>query len=116
MKIGHLEIFVKDPNVSKDFYEKILGFTVTDIQHDKFVWMHLEDMQILLRPGKNYLHADEYKNSNIGIVLYTKDLSEKKSELEKRGLVFSGFDGSESCLTFKDPDENWFQLVDPDHT
>ncbi|MBS1517150.1 MAG: VOC family protein [Bacteroidetes bacterium] len=116
MKIGHLEIFVKDPIASKDFYEKILGFTVTEIQHDKFVWMNLDDTQILLRPGKNDLRTDEYNNSNIGIVLYTDDVDRKKSELENRGLVFSGFDGSESCLTFKDPDGNWFQLVDPDHT
>ena len=28
MKVGHLELFVKDPVVSKDFYESTLGFEV----------------------------------------------------------------------------------------
>lgn len=116
MKIGHIEIFVKDPNTSKDFYEKILGFTVEEIQHEKFIWMKLGDTQILLRPGKNDLQTKEYKDSNIGIVIYTGDLINTKAELESRGLVFSGTDGSDSCLTFRDPDGNWFQMVNPNHT
>ena len=31
--------------------------------------------------------------------------------LRERGLEFRGTDGSESCLTFMDPDGNWFQLA-----
>jgi len=115
MKIGHIEIFVKDPMVSKDFYEKILGFTVTEVQHEKYVWLKLGETQILLRPGKNDLKTNEYKDSKVGIVIYTDDHSKTRSELEGKGLVFCGTDGSDSCLTFKDPDGNWFQLVNPSH-
>lgn len=116
MKFGHIEIFVNDPMASKEFYEKILGFNVEEIQHEKFIWLKLAETQILLRPGKNDLKTNEYKDSNLGIVIYTDDLLKTKTELEKRGLVFSGTDGAETCLTFKDPDGNWFQLVNPNHT
>jgi len=115
IRAGHIEIFVKDPVASKHFYERILGFSVTEIQHDKFIWMKLGDTEILLRPGLNSNQTDEYKDSNIGFVLYTFDLKKSKDELESKGLVFSGTDGSDSCLTFKDPDGNWFQLTDPHH-
>ena len=47
------------------------------------------------------------------ITLYAEDLPATKNELEIKGLVFKGFDGSENCLTFTDPDGNWFQLVNP---
>ncbi len=32
MKMGHIEIFVKNPLEAKEFYIDILGFTVEDIQ------------------------------------------------------------------------------------
>lgn len=116
MKLGHIEIFVKDPLRAKDFYEKILGFELVEVQNEKFVWMKLGENLILLRPGKNDLKANEYRNSNTGFVLYTADLKKTKDELNERGLEFKGTDGSDECLTFTDPDGNWFQLVNPDHT
>ena len=116
MKIGHIEIFVKDPLRSKDFYEKILGFELIEVQADKFVWLKLGENLFLLRPGKNELKAKEYKDSNSGFVLYTGDIEMSRNELISRGLEFKGTDGSDECLTFTDPDGNWFQLVDPKHS
>ena len=116
LKIGHTEIFVSDPVRSKEFYEKVLGFELVEVQGDKFVWLKSGENLFLLRPGKNDLQVNEYKLSNSGIVLYTDTLQETKEELIKRGLIFKGTDGSDECLTFTDPDGNWFQLVDPDHT
>lgn len=115
IRFGHTEIFVKEPLISKDFYEKILGFDLVEIQSDKFVWMKLGEILFLLRPGKNDLQVNEYKNSNSGFVLYTDDIEEARNELTTRGLAFKGTDGSDNCLTFTDPDGNWFQLVNPDH-
>ena len=43
------------------------------------------------------------------------DLEKSRNELISRGLIFRGTDGSDECLTFTDPDGNWFQLTDPDH-
>lgn len=116
MKIGHIEIFVKDPLRSKDFYEKILGFELVEVQGDKFVWLKLGDYLFLLRPGKNDLKVNEYKDSNLGFVLYTDDIETTRKELTSKGLEFKGTDGSDECLTFTDPDGNWFQLVDPEHS
>ena len=116
MKFGHIEIFVKDPLISKEFYEKVIGFEITEIQHGKFVWMKFGDNEFLLRPGKYDLNVSEYKHSNTGFVFYTSELGKAKSELIKRGLEFKGTDGSDECLTFTDPDGNWFQLVNPNHT
>ncbi|MBP9191696.1 MAG: VOC family protein [Ignavibacteria bacterium] len=111
---GHTEIFVKDPLKSKEFYEKILGFELVENQNDKFIWLKLGKNLILLRPGENKLVTEEYKNSNTGFVLYTTDLESTRDILVTRGLEFLGTDGSDKCLTFTDPDGNWFQLVNPD--
>ncbi|RPI12759.1 MAG: VOC family protein [Ignavibacteriae bacterium] len=113
MKIGHTEIFVKDPMQSKDFYTDILGFEVDEIQGDKYVWLTLDDNVFLLRPGNNNLLVDIYKDTNSAIVLYTDDLDRTRDELKAKGLKFKGTDGSDRCLTFTDPDGNWFQLVNP---
>jgi len=116
MKFGHIEMFVKDPLRSKDFYEKILGFELIEVQGDKFVWLKLGENLFLLRPGEYDLKVNEYKDSNSGFVLYTDDIEMTRKELTSRGLEFKGTDGSDVCLTFTDPDGNWFQLVDPEHS
>jgi catechol 2,3-dioxygenase-like lactoylglutathione lyase family enzyme len=113
MKLGHIEIFVPDPLASRRFYEEVLGCEVEDVQDDRFVWLRLADTEILLRPGSPRAAVSTYSEAPVGLVLYTADLEATRSELESRGLVFRGQDGSEECLTFTDPDGNWFQLVNP---
>lgn len=116
MNIGHIEIFVEDPLKSKEFYKDVLGFTIEDIQKDKYVWLKKGQTEILLRPRKNHLQIKNYQGTNIGLVLYTDDLDKTVKELTSKGLNFKGTDLSEKCLTFTDPDGNWFQLVNPkDH-
>ena len=113
MKIGHIEIFVQDIQRSKQFYENVLGFEFVVQQGDQFVWLKKGELEFLLRSGKNPHRVSEYQKTSLAIVLYTDDLLETKKDLEDRGLIFKGFDGSERCLTFTDPDGNWFQLVNP---
>ena len=116
MNLGHIEIFVRDPLKSKEFYKDILGFTIEDIQKDKYVWLKKGHAEILLRPRKNSLQIKNYQSTNIGLVLYTDDLKSAVNELTSKGVKFEGTDLSEKCLTFTDPDGNWFQLVNPkDH-
>ncbi len=43
-------------------------------------------------------------------------LKKAEAEMISKGLEFRGTDGSDECLTFTDPDGNWFQLTDPDHS
>ncbi|MEO8665856.1 MAG: VOC family protein [Ignavibacteria bacterium] len=116
MNIGHIEIFVEDPIRSKEFYERVLGFEIEEVQHGKFVWLRSGSNKFLLRPGKHNNDAVEYKNSDTGFVLYTDDLEKTRDDLISKGLEFKATDGSENCLTFTDPDGNWFQLVNPDHS
>ncbi len=101
---------------SKNFFCDMLGFELTDIQEDKFVWIRSQSTDILLRPGTPPIPLEEYELAQAGIVLYTDVLEKVKTQLKAKGLAFKGIDGSENCLTFTDPDGNWFQLVNPkDH-
>ena len=113
MKIGHIELFVKDPRKSSEFYTEKLGFELVADQNN-FMWVKLGEIEILLRPGKPK-SSESYENSSTGIVIYTDDVKRSQKELESRGIVFLGFDQTTSCLTFKDPDGHWFQLVNPQH-
>ena len=116
MNLGHIEIFVKSPLKSKEFYKDVLGFTIEDIQKNKYVWLKKDQTEILLRPRKSRLQIKNYQSTNIGLVLYTNDLDGAVKDLTSKGLEFKGTDLSEKCLTFTDPDGNWFQLVNPkDH-
>lgn len=115
LRPGHIELFVTDPLQSRRFYEA-LGFTVEEIQLEQLVWMTFDGTTILLRPRRIAGAPSSYQDAPVGMVIYTDNLDEARAELERRGIVFRGTDGSDRCLTFADPDGNWFQLVDPnDH-
>ena len=114
MRFGHLELFVKDPLAAKVFYEEVLGFEVTVVQGEQFVWLKCGEVEILLRPGANDQAANTYQRAASALVLYTDDVARSQRELEGRGLVFRGTDGSATCLTFTDLDGNWFQLANPE--
>ncbi len=113
MKIGHIELFVREPMKSLEFYRDVLGCDVVAVQGEQYVWLSRGSIELLLRPGSGPSHAEEYNRSSAGIVLYADDLPGTAAELTARGLTFSGTDGSDQCLTFTDPDGHWFQLVDP---
>ena len=115
MKIGHIELFVAEPMVSKAFFENVLGFEVVAEQSDKLIWLKCGEVEILLRPAKASHQANSYGEASSAIVLYTDDVHKTADSLRERGLVFKGTDGSPDCLTFTDPDGHWFQLVNPEH-
>lgn len=115
LKLGHIELFVKDPSESKKFYMDILGFRLVEIQGEgNFIWLSSGESLILLRPGNGTVKGKAYQSASSGIVVYTNDLLNTKKQMESKGLEFKGTDGSENCHTFTDPDGNWFQLVDPE--
>lgn len=116
LRPGHIELFCHDVERSRVFYTTVLGFDVVDIQRGEFVWLRLGDLEILLRPGSPETPVSAYQNSRQALVFYTDNLDRARTQLEANGLEFKGTDGSGTCLTFTDPDGNWFQLVDPgDH-
>jgi catechol 2,3-dioxygenase-like lactoylglutathione lyase family enzyme len=112
VRFGHIELFVADPQKSREFYESVLGFELVEIQ-GKCVWLKLGGVEVLLRPGPTPPVASDYGHAHTAIVLYTDDLPGSHAELELRGLTFLGSDGSAFCPTFTDGDGHWFQLVDP---
>ena len=113
MRLGHIELFVREPLAAKDFYVDVLGFELLDVQAEALVWLRLGGQEFLLRPGTPPAPAPSYAASSHGLVLFTDDLEGTKRRLEDRGLEFRGTDGSDDCPVFMDPDGHWFQLVDP---
>ena len=113
MKIGHLELFVKDPLISKDFYESVLGFEVAAEQGPEYIWLRSGEIELLLRKG-NPASSPTYEAANSAIVLYTGDLTGTAEQLAQRDVGLCDMPGSAGCLAFTDPDGHWFQLVNPD--
>ena len=111
MRMGHIELFVRDPLASKAFYVGVLGFDLVHVQDGRFVWVKLGEREILLRQGTPPVPAASYQQAAAGIVLFVDDVEAAAERLRERGLEFRGTDGSELCLTFMDPDGNWFQLA-----
>ncbi len=115
MRFGHLELFVRDVVRARAFYRDVLGFEVT-VEAGGLVWLRHGNTEFLLRPGRPADPAGRYQDAAAGFVLYTDDLERTAGRLESRGLIFKGIVDSDKCLTFSDPDGNWFQLVNPaDH-
>jgi catechol 2,3-dioxygenase-like lactoylglutathione lyase family enzyme len=114
-------VFVRDVAVARAFWEGVLGFEVVEVQHGgRIVWLRLGETQVLLRPrpvGAAGIGPEpsRYGCAGPAIVLYTDDHTGTLERLRARGLVVEGDDGP-GCPTFRDPDGNWFQLVDPRHT
>lgn len=115
MRLGHIELFVSNPQHSKDFYLNTLGFELVAEQGENFIWLKCGQVEILLRRGDNGTSPATYQQSPAGLVLYTENLQQTAADLSARGLQFKGTDGSDGCLTFTDPDGHWFQLVNPNH-
>ena len=111
MKLGHIELFVRDPLQAKQFYEDVLGCAVTAVQGQQFVWLLLGETEILLRPGTPQQSAKSYEETAVALVLYTDNLPQTLTRLQNHNLTCHPMDGD--CYTFTDPDGNWFQLVNP---
>ena len=111
MKLGHIELLVKDPLQSKSFYEDVLGFELVHNQDDKFIWLQSGGIEILLRPGQNIEHTDYFYHSSTNMVLYVDDVEKAKTQLLQNGIELRGED--QKCPLFQDMDGNWFQLVNP---
>jgi len=113
MRAGHLEIFVTDVPRARHFYEQVLGLSLVRDDGGRFLWFDCGGLELLLRPGRTATSGAAYQGMPLALTLYTEGLESSRVELESRGLVFEGFDGTPGCPTFRDPDGNWFQLVDP---
>ena len=114
LRFGHIELFVKDPSRSKQFYRDVLSFEVVAEQGPDHVWLKSGEVEILLRRApQDQASAASYQRSSAGLVVYTDDLPATLESLAAHGLTPSGDDGSAKCPTFVDPDGHWIQIVNP---
>jgi catechol 2,3-dioxygenase-like lactoylglutathione lyase family enzyme len=113
MRFGHVELPVKDPIAARAFYVDVLGFRHEETQGGKYVWLSLGGRTFLLHPDIAPPRGEFLDSPNL--VLYTEELEARAAELRARGLAL---EGKPPCFRFRDPDGNWFQLVDPrgDHS
>ena len=112
-RFGHAEIPVSDPLRAREFYVGVLGFRHGQTQGDRYVWLSLEGASLLLNP--DHAPAGRPFREAPNLVLYAADLPAAVEELRGRGLVL---EGGPPCWRFRDPDGNWWQIVDPgaDHS
>lgn len=117
LRVGHVEVFVRDTAAARRFYEEILGFTVTAVQHEgRIVWLEMGGTTLVLRPGESPRGdrnaVGEYTRGGPALVLYTDDHAATLAALAARGAMPCADDGP-GCPLFRDPDGNWIQIVDP---
>lgn len=108
MKIGHIELFVRDSVAARDWYVKVLGAKHIADQGE-LQWISFSDAELLLRPGFPEPSAN-YRLSQIALVFYLEDLSAFKANLELNDVMYGNGDEDE-CLTFQDHDGHWIQAV-----
>jgi catechol 2,3-dioxygenase-like lactoylglutathione lyase family enzyme len=115
MKFGHIELFCENVEETADFYTNILDMELVALNSPHHMWVASGEVEILFRKGKPK-STETYQESSSALVVYTDDLDGTRSTLVEKGVEFLGFDGSENCLTFRDPAGHWLQLVNPnDH-
>jgi catechol 2,3-dioxygenase-like lactoylglutathione lyase family enzyme len=115
LKLGHFEIFVREPVKTGEFYQQILGFELDEIQAGKYVWLNKNNVTVLLRPGNPKNESKAYQQTSIAMVMYSEDAEQAVRELKEKGVEFKGDDGP-GCYTFCDPEGNWIQLVKPQYS
>jgi catechol 2,3-dioxygenase-like lactoylglutathione lyase family enzyme len=116
IKLGHIEIFVRDVERSREFYEDGFGCSLVTIQGGgQFAWLQSGTVEILLRQSSFIAAKPDIAYGQAGppIVFYTEDLSGDLTRLAGLGIRPNGCDGDLCCPTFTDPDGHSVQLVDP---
>ena len=84
MEIGHIEIYAVDTAAMQKFYCEVLGFELTVVQHDKFVWIKRGALEILIRPGDPRPSASRYEDAPTGFVFYTSNMEETLIDLKAK--------------------------------
>ena len=99
----------------QQFYCDVLGFELTVVQHDKFVWIKRGGLEILIRPGDPRPSASRYEDAPTGFVFYTGNMEETLDTLKRqKGVEIKGTVDPDKCvLRSRIRPGNWFQLVDP---
>jgi catechol 2,3-dioxygenase-like lactoylglutathione lyase family enzyme len=116
MELGHIELFVRDPDAARRFYVALLGGVVVAEQGDgRFLWVRIGERELLLREGNPGPATSSYDDAGVGLVLYSPVVDEDVARLTEAGVRCLPIDGEPGCFTLRDPDGHWWQIVDPSH-
>lgn len=109
IRFGHIELPISDPQRALSFYRDALGCEIEAIQGERFIWIKLFGVSVLLNPQLTPAATDH------NLVLYAAKVESVVEDLRERGVSFQHI---HNCWCFSDPDGNRFQLVDPgdDHS
>lgn len=116
MRLGHIELFAADPQVTADYYIRFFGCEPVVQQADgALVWIKSGEIELLIRPHGAAAEKATYLEGGPALVFYTSTLGEDRRRLAAAGVEQHGCDGQECCPLYRDPDGVWIQLVDPEH-
>ena len=107
MRFGHLELGVRDPVASREFWVRRLGFVAVADQGPDFQWIERGGLEILLRRGE--------PSPAMSIVFYVDDPDAEAQRLSAAGAEFAR---QANCWHVRDPDGHLVQIVNPhdDHS
>lgn len=111
-----LQVLVSDLNRSIAFYERTLGFTVTE-RRDDLKFAHLSTNVPGLELGLNEVAESPIRTSGMVLNFGVKDVAEGRRALESRGVPFAGpthvIPGKVALAEFRDPDGHRLRLAGP---
>ncbi|SFV08436.1 VOC family protein [Pseudoduganella namucuonensis] len=127
MKIGLAGIMVDNQDKARDFYTRVLGFTVkNDIPMGQFRWLTVispegaDDIELVLEPiGFPPAHAYQTALYEAGIpatAFLTHDIAGEYASLKEKGVAFRGEPtpmGPIIGVLFEDTCGNLINLVQP---
>lgn len=104
---------VKDLEVTKHFYEKVLNFEV-------MMYSAKDDMVIMKTPTPfteiGFSTSNDVKPSNASVVFEVINIEESIDQLTQKGVNFTGeieiMPGLVKLVSFTDPDGNSFMLAE----
>ncbi len=113
MKLGHIELFVRDAAIARAFYREVLGARVLDVGDDGHAWVRLGEQDMLLRPDRRAPRPLAGAVPGLALVLYTEAYDASVEALRRHGVVLKPVEGYDRRLAFADPDGHWFHIADP---
>ena len=122
MQIHHICIQTQDYNASKEFYTRLLGFTLvqesTDFHTRDFnTWLSLDGFMIELQTAKTGIPLSAYNKDSEGIVhfcLYSEDFDQDYGRIKEDGCV--NFRQKQGSDIYEVENGRLFKIIAPEGT
>ncbi len=115
--LGHVGLFVSDYDMMRDFYTRVLGFTITDEDRDRgmcFLSAHPEDEhhELLLARGRKVLDGSPQIQQMSFHTDSIQALREFKAAFIQEGLTITAevTHGNAASVYFNDPEGNRLEV------